>query len=126
MITGIPAPILDTCFWLNWLLPVRVKTLQPDEVITMTFDDWRQGRDPVFDGTGELRRALTKTRFLLPAQASRTEYLWRMKKGIKATFSWFARKTSSVIDSFQWQSTRQHTFTTAKVKVRIYETQTVP
>ncbi|MGB6840089.1 MAG: hypothetical protein WBE16_03785, partial [Candidatus Sulfotelmatobacter sp.] len=40
---------LDTCFWLNWLLPVRVKTLQPDEIITMTFDDWRQGRDPVFE-----------------------------------------------------------------------------
>ena len=40
---------LDDCFWLNWLLPVRVKTLQPDETITMTFDDWRQGRDPVFE-----------------------------------------------------------------------------
>ncbi|MGA7515153.1 MAG: hypothetical protein WBW46_19805 [Candidatus Sulfotelmatobacter sp.] len=40
---------LDTCFWLNWLLPLRVKTLQPDEIITMTFDDWRQGRDPVFE-----------------------------------------------------------------------------
>jgi hypothetical protein len=40
---------VDTCFWLIWLLPVRVKTLQPDETITMTFDDWRQGRDPVFE-----------------------------------------------------------------------------
>ncbi len=39
----------DTCFWLGWLLPERVKTLQPDESITMTFDDWRQGRDPVFE-----------------------------------------------------------------------------
>jgi hypothetical protein len=39
----------DTCFWLIWLLPVRVKTLQPDETITMTFADWRQGRDPVFE-----------------------------------------------------------------------------
>lgn len=39
----------DTCFWLNWLLPLRVKTLQPDETITMSFDDWRQGRDPVFE-----------------------------------------------------------------------------
>jgi hypothetical protein len=39
----------DTCFWLNWLLPLRVKTLQPDETITMTFDAWRQGRDPVFE-----------------------------------------------------------------------------
>lgn len=40
---------VDTCFWLNWLLPLRVKTLQPDETITMTFEDWRQGRDPVFE-----------------------------------------------------------------------------
>jgi len=31
------------------LLPIRVKTLQPDETIMMTFDDWRQGRDPVFE-----------------------------------------------------------------------------
>jgi len=28
---------------------VRVKTLQPDETITMSFDDWRQDRDPVFE-----------------------------------------------------------------------------
>ncbi len=40
---------VDTCFWLNWLLPLRVKTLQPDETIEMSFDDWRQGRDPVFE-----------------------------------------------------------------------------
>jgi hypothetical protein len=40
---------MNTCFWLNWLLPLRVKTLQPDEVIRMTFDDWRQGRDPLFE-----------------------------------------------------------------------------
>jgi len=40
---------VDTCFWLLWLLPVRVKTLQPDETILMTFADWRQGRDPVFE-----------------------------------------------------------------------------
>jgi hypothetical protein len=40
---------MDTCFWLVWLLPVRVNTLQPDETITMTFADWREGRDPVFE-----------------------------------------------------------------------------
>ncbi len=40
---------VDTCFWLNWLLPLRVRTLQPDEAIEMSFDDWRQGRDPVFE-----------------------------------------------------------------------------
>jgi hypothetical protein len=40
---------LRTCFWLDWLLPERVNTLQPDEIITTTFGDWRQGRDPVFE-----------------------------------------------------------------------------
>lgn len=44
-----PCTNWDTCFWLSWLLPVRVKTLQPDETITMTFEDWRQGRDPVLE-----------------------------------------------------------------------------
>lgn len=44
----------DTCLWLNWLLPLRVKTLQPDETITMSFDDWRQGRDPVLERAIEL------------------------------------------------------------------------
>jgi hypothetical protein len=39
----------DTCLWLNWLIPERVKTLDPDETITMSFADWREGRDPVFD-----------------------------------------------------------------------------
>lgn len=46
---GHSCPDWNTCFWLNWLLPLRVKTLQPDEMITMSFDDWRQGRDPVFE-----------------------------------------------------------------------------
>jgi hypothetical protein len=60
---------VDTCFWLNWLLPLRVKTLQPDETITMTFDDWRQGRDPVFEramklaGTGS--QSLAEKKFEL-------------------------------------------------------------
>ncbi len=39
----------NTCFWLIWLLPVRVNTLQPDETISMSFNDWRQGRDPVLE-----------------------------------------------------------------------------
>lgn len=45
---------VDTCFWLNWFLPERVRTLQPDEIITMTFTDWRQGRDPVFERALEM------------------------------------------------------------------------
>jgi hypothetical protein len=49
---------VDTCFWLNWLLPLRVKMLQPDETITMSFEDWRQGRDPVFERAMSLASTL--------------------------------------------------------------------
>jgi hypothetical protein len=37
------------CYWLNWLFPVQVKSLAPDEIITMTFADYIARRDPVFD-----------------------------------------------------------------------------
>jgi hypothetical protein len=37
------------CYWLNWLYPVRVKSLAPDERIGETFSDWRSGHDPVFE-----------------------------------------------------------------------------
>jgi len=37
------------CFWLNWLFPVQVKSLQPDETIKMTFEDYVAHRDPVFE-----------------------------------------------------------------------------
>ena len=39
----------DKCYWLNWLFPVRVRSLQPDETIEMTFADYSARRDPVFD-----------------------------------------------------------------------------
>jgi hypothetical protein len=39
----------DRCFWLNWIFPVRVKSLAPDETITMTFADYTARRDPVFE-----------------------------------------------------------------------------
>jgi hypothetical protein len=39
----------DKCFWLNWLFPVQVQSLAPDEVITMTYADYVARRDPVFD-----------------------------------------------------------------------------
>jgi hypothetical protein len=45
-----------TCFWLNWLFPVRVKTLGPDVPVSMTFADYLAGRDAAFD------RALTIAR----------------------------------------------------------------
>ena len=37
------------CFWLNWLYPVRVKTLQPDILAPMTFRDWNAGRDVAYE-----------------------------------------------------------------------------
>lgn len=40
---------LDVCYWLNYVYPVRVKTLNPDETITMSFADWKSGRDPAFE-----------------------------------------------------------------------------
>jgi hypothetical protein len=39
----------DKCFWLNWLFPVQVKSLAPDETIRMTFHDYTARRDPVFE-----------------------------------------------------------------------------
>ena len=39
----------DRCFWLNWIFPVQVKSLAPDETIKMTFADYMARRDPVLD-----------------------------------------------------------------------------
>jgi hypothetical protein len=39
----------DKCFWLNWIFPVQVKSLAPDETIKMTFADYTARRDPVFE-----------------------------------------------------------------------------
>jgi hypothetical protein len=39
----------DRCFWLNWIFPVQVKSLAPDETIKMTFADYTALRDPVFE-----------------------------------------------------------------------------
>jgi hypothetical protein len=46
----------DLCFWLNKLYPVHVETLEPDETITMSFAEWQQGRDPVFERALALAR----------------------------------------------------------------------
>jgi hypothetical protein len=45
------APCTDwrVCYWLNWLYPVRVASLAPDERIVLTFGEWRSGHDPVFE-----------------------------------------------------------------------------
>jgi hypothetical protein len=37
------------CFWLNYFFPLRVTSLDPDEVIPLSFKDWRAGVDPVLD-----------------------------------------------------------------------------
>jgi hypothetical protein len=37
------------CYWLNWIFPVQVKSLAPDETIEMSFADDTARRDPVFD-----------------------------------------------------------------------------
>lgn len=36
------------CYWLNWLYPVRVRSLQPDIVVPLKFADWNAGRDAAY------------------------------------------------------------------------------
>jgi hypothetical protein len=36
------------CYWLNWLYPVRVESLQPDIVVPLKFADWDAGRDAAY------------------------------------------------------------------------------
>jgi len=45
------APCTDwhVCYWLNWIFPVRIKTLNPDERITLSFADYLEHHDPVFE-----------------------------------------------------------------------------
>ena len=44
-----PCSDWSKCFWLNWLFPVQVKSLAPDETVTMAYADYIARRDPVFD-----------------------------------------------------------------------------
>jgi hypothetical protein len=37
------------CFWLNYFFELRVKSLDPDEIVPLSFRDWRAGVDPVLD-----------------------------------------------------------------------------
>ncbi|MGN6514915.1 MAG: hypothetical protein ACTHLR_03635 [Rhizomicrobium sp.] len=48
------------CFWLNWLYPVRVKTLQPDVPVPQLFSDWNAGRDAAYDRAVALVAASAK------------------------------------------------------------------
>jgi hypothetical protein len=37
------------CYWLNYFFQFRVKSLDPNETISLSFKDWRAGIDPVLD-----------------------------------------------------------------------------
>jgi hypothetical protein len=37
------------CFWLNYFFEFRVQSLDPDEVVRLSFKDWRAGTDSVLD-----------------------------------------------------------------------------
>jgi hypothetical protein len=50
----------DVCFWLNYFFQFRVKSLDPDEVIPLSFKDWRAGVDPVLDHAIALATATTR------------------------------------------------------------------
>jgi hypothetical protein len=42
------------CFWLNWFYPVRVKSLQPDIVAPLRFEEWSTGHDAAYETAVEL------------------------------------------------------------------------
>ena len=44
-----PCTDWDVCFWLNYFFQLQVKSLEPDEVVSLSFRDWRAGVDPVLD-----------------------------------------------------------------------------
>jgi hypothetical protein len=50
----------DVCFWLNYFFQFRVKSLDPDEVIPVSFRDWRAGVDPVLDRAIALATATSR------------------------------------------------------------------
>ena len=52
-----PCTDLQVCFWLNYLYPTRVRSLDPDETIPLDFAHWRAGRDPVFERAWALATA---------------------------------------------------------------------
>jgi len=57
-----PCTDWDVCFWLNRLYPVRVNSLEPQERLTLSFPQWRQGRDPPFERAVELAARVNFTR----------------------------------------------------------------
>ena len=43
-----PCTDWHACYWLNWLYPVRVGSLQPDIPVPLRFEDWNAGRDAAY------------------------------------------------------------------------------
>jgi hypothetical protein len=54
-----PCSDWHACFWLNWLYPVRVASLQPDIPVPLRFEDWNAGRDAAYSAA---RDSATATR----------------------------------------------------------------
>lgn len=44
-----PCTDWTVCFWLNYFFELRVKSLDPDYVVPLSFKDWRAGVDPALD-----------------------------------------------------------------------------
>ena len=55
------------CYWVNWIYPVRVKTLQPDITVPARFSDWRAGHDPAFEDAVALANNAEAVRSQPPA-----------------------------------------------------------
>jgi hypothetical protein len=51
------------CFWLDWLYPVRVSSLQPDIITPRRFADWKAGRDAAYDRAIALSQSNRDHRF---------------------------------------------------------------
>jgi hypothetical protein len=55
---GHPCNDWRECFWVNWFYPVRVKSLQPDIVLPLEFQDWNAGRDKAYFMARDLANGL--------------------------------------------------------------------
>jgi hypothetical protein len=44
-----PCHDVRNCFWLNWLYPVQVKSLQPDVPVPNRFSDWNRSYDAAYE-----------------------------------------------------------------------------
>ena len=54
------------CYWVNWIYPVRVKTLQPDIYVPARFSDWYAGHDRAFEDAMRLANNVQASRSQSP------------------------------------------------------------